>query len=131
MVETQVAFSLRYFDTFLPLVDSFLCCIQDDVSSMGYLCKWLLGSVTSSSMADIFLYFFFLFHFLFPENLKFYTENTFSNTLACQRSSNTSSCFFTTTWPYNTSLNISYRYMYTPIFSKITIKVSLRQTSSY
>ena len=35
--------------------------------------------------------------FVFPENLKFYTENTLFDSLACKRCFNTSSCCFATT----------------------------------
>ena len=45
--------TLRYFEKFLPWIDSMLCHLQDDFNIMGYLCKWRCwGPVTSSNTAD-------------------------------------------------------------------------------
>ena len=35
----RVFVTLWYFEKFLPLIDSVLCRLQDDVNIMGYICK--------------------------------------------------------------------------------------------
>ena len=45
--------TLQHFEKSLPLIDSFLCRLQDAVNIIGYICKlrcW--DSVTSSDMAE-------------------------------------------------------------------------------
>ena len=39
----RIFVTLRYFENFLPLIDSLLCPLQDDINIMGYLCKWAPG----------------------------------------------------------------------------------------
>ena len=52
--QKKVFVTLRYFEKFLPLIDSVLRHLQDDVKIMGYICKWRCwGTVTSSNMADL------------------------------------------------------------------------------
>ena len=55
LVETLpcVFVTLQHFEKSLPLIDSFLCRLQDAVNIIEYICKlrcW--DSVTSSDMAD-------------------------------------------------------------------------------
>ena len=95
----SVFVTLRYFEKFLPLIDSVLCRLQDDVNIMGTFANNDALGQWRHPIWRIFLNFslFPLYFPFLPENLTFYSENTLFNSLACKRCSNTSLCCFTTT----------------------------------
>ena len=89
--------SFRYFEKFLPLIDSVLCRLQDDVNIMGYVRRYW-GPVASHNMVELFTFFAFPLYFsFFPRNFNVFSENTLFNSLSCKRFLNTSLCCFTTT----------------------------------
>ena len=127
----SVFVTLRYFEKFLPLIDSLL--ILWDAYTNGRL-----GAVTSSNMAVFFYFYYYNFRF-FPENLKSYSENRLVDSLACKRCFNTSLCCFTTTsgseygsdsWQHYILIHLKFKatphlsfnisYIYKPIFTKFT-----------
>ena len=62
----RVFVTLRYFEKFLPLIDSVLCRLQDDINIMGYIHKWSCWRpVTSSNMGDCFTFSTFPLYFSF------------------------------------------------------------------